>query len=312
MDYKFRYIVERDADFAIINAFTRSNDIRQLFLNGFRSKDSKIIKVYHSYMQQEKSGVGESDIIFIMEDEKGKFGIFIEDKIKANAQPRQAERYKERADQLKRAKEINDYKIFLCAPQVYLSKDSENVKGYKDNLIAYERIVNLLEDGLDKSILAFASSDETNSDEGVTNFWNNMREFINTYYPNKLVMKGKSGKKPAGSMWQEFATDIDGCIINMKIDSRKIALEFKQMGPRLDELNALLNEYGIKHEAIRTNKGKSVSASIQFDIEEQYGLSFYMPFKGQEEKANIWIEKAIKLAEIANKLKENNVQGFPL
>ncbi len=318
MKHIFRYLIERDADFAIVSAFEKNKEVRQLFLEGFRDVDSKIIEVRHSYMQQEEGyGVGESDIVFFMEDNKGPFAILIEDKIKANAQPNQAERYKVRAKNI----ELNCQKlgeantrIFLCAPSNYLSPDSINVRGY-DHLIAYEQIVNLLPpNSLEKSVLEQASSEGSCvvPDAGVTNFWKGMRSFVETYYNGKLHMKGKNGNKPSGSVWQEFETGIEGCILVMKIDQRKIALEFKQMGVRKDELNDLFKKLGIKHEAIRTNKGKSVSASIQIDIDEQYGMFCASSFEEQKAKAAVWIENALKLMEVVSTLKNSNITSFPL
>lgn len=313
MEHRFRYLVERDADFAIIGAFEKSKTVRKLFLESFRSTNAKLLEVRHSYMQQEIGyGIGESDIIFIMEDDNGKFAIFIEDKIKANAQPSQAERYKVRADQLKQNGEFDDYRIFLCAPNRYLNQDSKNVTGYKYK-VPYEAIVRLLPEGVEKSILEKAALSDscTVADAGVTNFWKNLRSFINTYYSDKLIMKGKSEDKPSGSMWQEFKTDVNGCIIIMKINSRKIDLEFKGMGQRLDELNSILESHGLQ-KAIRTNKGRSTSASIEIEINEENGMSFYSPFNEQESNAVVWIEKAIELMNVATALKNKGYNEFPL
>ena len=317
MKHTFRYLVERDADFAIISAFEKNKEVRKLFLEGFRDVDSQIIETRHSYMQQEEGfSIGESDIVFFMEDSKGPFAILIEDKIKANAQPNQAERYKVRAKNLKiNGKKLSesDTRIFLCAPKSYLNPDSENVKGY-EHLIKYEDIVVLLPEGsLERSVLEQASREDSCvvPDQGVTNFWNGMRSFVDKYYKGKLLMKGKAGNKPSGSVWQEFDTGIDGCILVMKVDQRKVALEFKQMGPRLDELNNLLKNLKINKEAIRTNKGKSVSASIQIDIDEQYGMLCSSSFKEQEDKAVEWANKAIGLMDIVATLKDK-IKQFPL
>lgn len=314
MKHVFRYLVERDADFAIIGAFEKNQSVRKLFLEGFRKTNSKLIEVRHSYMQQEEGfGFGESDIIFIMEDDNGKFAIFIEDKIKANAQPSQSSRYDVRAKHLIDKNEFSEYRVFLCAPNFYLNGDSKNVVGYKYR-IPYEAITRLLPECIEKSVLETAASGKGCSviDAGVTNFWKDLRAFINIYYPNKLVMKGSDSDKPSGSMWQEFATPIKGCILIMKIDSRKIDLEFKQMGQNLDKLNKLLENFGIKERAIRTSKGRSKSASIQLEIPEEYGLSFYVPFYGQEQNVSVWIENAIKLMNVVDILKQHDIKEFPM
>ena len=314
MEHLFRYIVERDADLAIISSFEKYKSVRRLFLEGFRKLNSKIIKVLHSYMQQEEGySVGESDIIFIMEDDNGRFAIFIEDKIKANAQPYQRERYDVRAEHLKVKEIFSTYRVFLCAPNFYINSESNNVYGY-ENKVSYEAITRLLPEGLEKSVLEAASNKKGCSvvDAGVTNFWKNMREFVDTYYKYRIVMKGKSTDKPSGSMWQDFATPIKGCVITLKVDSRKIDLEFSQMGHRKDELNKLLVDCEIQEPAIRTSKGTSASASIEIDIPEDYGLSFYVPFYGQEQRVAYWLEKVLYLLDITNTLVQNNITEFPL
>ena len=314
MIHSFRYLVERDADLAIISAFEKNPSVRKLFLEGFRKTNSKIIEIRHSYMQQEEGyGFGESDIIFIMEDDNGKFAIFIEDKIKANAQPSQSARYDIRAKHLIDKREFNGYRVFLCAPNFYLNGDSKNVVGYKYR-VPYEAIARLLPDCLEKSVLETAASGKDCSviDAGVTNFWKDLRSFIDKYYPEKLVMKGSDTDKPSGSMWQEFATPLKGCVIIFKIDSRKIDLEFRQMGPKLDELNRLLSKCGVQETAIRTAKGRSISASIQLEIPEEYGLSFYIPFYGQEQRVSLWVEKALRLIGITEALIQSGIKEFPL
>ena len=93
MKYTFESVIERDADFAIINAFSRNKKVRELFLNKIGRDDGEIKEVYHSLVQQEEGyGIGESDIVLVLEDKNGAFGIMIEDKINADAQPNQRER----------------------------------------------------------------------------------------------------------------------------------------------------------------------------------------------------------------------------
>ena len=112
-------------------------------------------------------------------------------------------------------------------------------------------------------------------------------------------------------MWQEFETGVSGCYIFLKIDTRKVELEFKGMGPRLAELNTLLCNLQLPT-AIRTNKGRSASASIQFEIAEEFGLSFYSPFFEQENRVVVWLNKAVEMMKIVDALKNNGYKKFPL
>ena len=312
IDYTFRYIVERDADFAIINAFEQSKSVRKLFLKNFRSPNAKLVEVKHSYMQQEPEyGFGESDIIFLMEDKEGLFGIFVENKIKAKAQPLQRERYDVRANQF--VELDGNYKVFLCAPTQYLKQDSKDVNAY-ENQIAYKKIIERMPYGVERSILEKA--EEGNSctmvDSGVTSFWSSFYDFIKENYEGVLTLKGSKKDRPSGSMWQEFETGINGCFLTMKVDSRRIDLEFAGMGLKLSDLNALFKRLNINNEAIRTNKGKSKSASIILEIDEEYGVSFYVPFEEQIHKVCFWINKIIELNKYIKILKEQNYLKFPI
>ncbi len=312
MSHSFRYLVERDADFAIISAFERNVSVRKLFLENYRELDAKIIETRHSYMQQEIDySFGESDIIFIMEDANGKFAILIEDKIKANAQPNQSKRYEDRAKSLEKTEKLTGTKIFLCAPDFYLKADSENTKGY-ENQISYEKICNVISEGLEKDILETASKNRACAvaDAGVTSFWIALRAIVNKYYKDRLRMKGVPKEKSSGSVWQEFETGIKGCALYMKVNSRIIELEFKQMGEKLDKLNSLLSSINAK-EAVRTNNGKSVSASLQIKIKEVNGLSFYEPLDTQAENVGVWLGECMSLMGIVEKIKAKGITQFP-
>ena len=305
MKYTFESIIERDADFAIINAFSRNKEVRKLFLNKINRNDCEIKEVYHSLVQQEEGyGVGESDIVFVLEDSDGLFGIMIEDKINADAQPNQRERYDIRAKELINKGIFERHYVFLCAPQTYL--DSMMASKYELK-VSYESMAKLLDDGLDKAVLLKGTEGGTTiiKSEPVTNFWNKLYPFIHENYRD-LRMSGKPGDRPANSMWPEFKTAITGCTIVMKSNKGVVDLEFSRMGKRLYELELKLLEIGITEKPIQTKK----SASLRFEFEKEDYLSFNEDFDLQVNTLRKWLDKIVEFDLIAKRLYESGLKSL--
>lgn len=305
MKYTFESIIERDADFAIINAFSKRKEVRKLFLNKINRKDCKIKEVYHSLVQQEEGyGIGESDIVFVLEDSEGLFGLMIEDKINADAQPNQRERYDIRAKELINKGLFKKHYVFLCAPQSYL--DSMMASKYELK-ISYENIVNLLDDGLDKAILQKGTEGGTTiiKSEPVTNFWNKLYRYVHDNYPD-LRISGKPGDRPANSLWPEFKTAIPGCTIVMKSNRGIIDLEFSRMGKRLYELELKLVEIGITQKPIQTKK----SASLRYQFEKEDFISFNEVFDLQSNVINKWLDKVVEFDLLVKRLYEKGLRSL--
>lgn len=305
MKYTFESIIERDADFAIINAFSRNKEVRELFLNKINRKDCEIKEVYHSLVQQEEGyGIGESDIVFVLEDSEGLFGLMIEDKINADAQPNQRERYDIRAKELINRGVFERHYVFLCAPQSYL--DSMMASKYELK-ISYESVVSLLDDGLDKAVLLKGTEGGTTiiKSEPVTNYWNKLYPYVHDNYPD-LRMSGKPGDRAANSLWPEFKTVIPGCTIVMKSNRGIIDLEFSRMGKRLYELELKLLEVGITQKPIQTKK----SASLRYEFKKEDYISFNESFDLQINTLNKWLDKIVEFDFVAKRLYEKGLKSL--
>lgn len=208
MKYIFGSVIERDADYALINAFLTNDKVRKLFLDLISRNDGEIEEVYHSLVQKEEGhGVGESDIVFVIKDNLGRFGLMIENKINADAQPNQRERYDIRAKELKKLGIFDKYYVFLCAPQSYL--DSMMAKDYEQK-VPYEKITSLLDEGLDKAILLKSSEGGVTiiKSESVTEFWNKLYKHVHDYYSD-LHIVGKLRDRSSKSLWPDFRTVIN-------------------------------------------------------------------------------------------------------
>ncbi len=281
MKYIFGSVIERDADYALINAFLTNDKVRKLFLDLISRNDGEIEEVYHSLVQKEEGhGVGESDIVFVIKDNLGRFGLMIENKINADAQPNQRERYDIRAKELKKLGIFDKYYVFLCAPQSYLG--SMMAKDY-ERKVPYEKITSLLDEGLDKAILLKSSEGGVTiiKSESVTEFWNKLYKHVHDYYSD-LHIVGKLRDRSSKSLWPEFRTVINGCNIVMKTDRGIIDLEFSGMGKRLYELELKLHEMGVSLKPVQTGK----SASLRYKFEEKDYLSFNEDFEKQIDTVN--------------------------
>lgn len=305
MKYIFGSVIERDADYALINAFLTNDKVRKLFLDLISRNDGEIEEAYHSLVQKEEGyGVGESDIVFVIKDNLGRFGLMIENKINADAQPNQRERYDIRAKELKNQGIFDKYYVFLCAPQSYL--DSMMAKDY-ERKVSYEKITSLLDDGLDKAILLKSSEGGVTiiKSEPVTDFWNKLYKHVHDYYSD-LNIVGKIRDRSSKSSWPEFRTAINGCNIVMKTDRGFIDLEFSGMGKRLYELELKLHEIGIFEKPVQTGK----SASLRYKFEEKDYLSFNEGFDKQIDTVNKWLDKAMEFNDLAKKLYEKGLKNL--
>lgn len=305
MKYIFGSVIERDADYALINAFLTNGKVRKLFLDLISRNDGEIEEVYHSLVQIEDGhGVGESDIVFVIKDNLGRFSIMIENKINADAQPNQRERYDIRAKELKKLGIFDKYYVFLCAPQSYLG--SMMAKDY-ERKVPYEKITSLLDEGLDKAILLKSSEGGVTiiKSESVTEFWNKLYKHVHDYYSD-LHIVGKLRDRSSKSLWPEFRTVINGCNIVMKTDRGIIDLEFSGMGKRLYELELKLHEMGVSLKPVQTGK----SASLRYKFEEKDYLSFNEDFEKQIDTVNKWLDKAMEFNDLTKKLYEKGLKNL--
>ena len=298
MEFKFSYIIERDCDFAIINAFVNNEKVRELFYTHVKLNGYQIIKVYQSLMEVEPDGgVGESDILFIVQKDNKKFGIFIEDKINANPQPNQRDRYYQRGD-ARRGKEYDDFEVFLCAPKQYL--ESPLAKGYKLK-ISYESIIECLGEGLDKEILKKASENEhlIVKDDNVTKFWQQLYAYVDSLKNPNIELLGRLSDKSARSLWPTFKSAIHKSSIIMKSDKGILDLEIPGYGNKVELVQQELKNNGIDLECYNTGQ----SASIRVEFEKEDWIYLQKDFDSQKEIINKWLKEVEKLYKVSELLK---------
>lgn len=303
MKYQFSYILERDCDYAIIKSFLNNKRVQNLFLKQIGKKIKKIEKVFHSLMDQEEgNGMGESDIVFIIQTNKGKIGLFIEDKINADPQPEQRERYDIRAEQMKGKHEFDDFVVFLCAPKQYLV--SSKAEGY-DLTVSYEDITKVLKDGIDKEILLKACESKTVlvKDENITNYWYQLYSYVFSLKNDYINISSKPSDKSVRSLWPSFKTKMKGCYVVMKTDRGFLDLEFGGMGDNLDIMDAALEKIGIHEHAIKTGK----SASLRREFDNQDFLYFAKDFDAQINTLDKWLKGVEEFSKIADQINKQHL-----
>lgn len=136
MDIKFDTTLERDMDLLIMEEFISSTEFSDIFLRAIGFQDTYAIsKIIHSKLDIE---LGESDIVIVLDTKAGRHALLIEDKIDAQAMPRQQQRYILRAEKDMANGEYDSYSVFIVAPKKYLSQNSE-AKLYPHH-VSYEQL----------------------------------------------------------------------------------------------------------------------------------------------------------------------------
>ena len=311
IDYIFSNIEERDTDFAIIRSFVNNDKVRELFFSLIKER-GELVKVYHSLTQVESDGHdGESDIILICENFSGKFAIFIEDKIAADPQPSQRERYEDRAKLLKEKEGYTNYYVVLCAPQEYL--DSEKAKKYELK-ISHEDINSCLEkNDFDKNVFDFSTLEKKQGyavikNDVVTDFWSNLYEYIEKHYPFLRVNKNEKARGSAAE-WVTYVTGVKGLNVIWKANKGYIDLEFAGMADNPKIVGKFLNKIGCSNEDL-FKTGKSLSARRYIPSDKK--VSFHESFSPQLKEIDYNLTVISELYEIAKKIKYIDNSGFPI
>ena len=311
IEYVLDNIEERDTDFSIIQSFVKYKKVRELFFNKIK-REGEIVKIYHSLSQDEGDGHnGESDIVIILQNKKGRFAIFIEDKINADPQPKQRERYDIRAALLSDAENYQNHYVFLCAPKVYL--DTAKADGYKYT-VSHEDICNFVdEEDINKTILKKSFDDKKQGycpikNNEITVFWHKLYDYIKSKY-HDLDFKEPGDAKGSRSDWFTFRTTVKQLYIVWKTTKNSVDLEFTRMGKKSDAVISILKSVGIDKANIEET-GKSVSLRLFYSSDDE--VSPRKPFEEQIERIDCCLSMALYLNDLAQKIRFQNIERFPI
>ena len=225
MNILFEKVFERDIDLLIINKFYNDDNLKDCFLNKIGLKNYQVTDIYHSLSDNN----GESDITIILENDKEKIGLLIEDKIDSIAMPRQKERYDKRGNKGITSKLYDRYFVFIIAPKEYLDSNLEAKKyNYK---LSYEEIREILKDDLYATSLIDKALEEKKKgyivieNKNVTLFWNNYYDYLEKNYP-KLKINRVEGPRGTNANWPQIKLPFNDVYIIHKSDRGYMDLTF--------------------------------------------------------------------------------------
>jgi hypothetical protein len=112
---------ERDLDLFILEELHSDNGFDDWFGKRIGLKSFRCREAEHSASAKSNAKWGETDILAFFSDGVETVAVLIEDKIAAEFTERQAERYRERADDLVKNGKAQRYVTVLVAPSVYLA-----------------------------------------------------------------------------------------------------------------------------------------------------------------------------------------------
>lgn len=205
---------ERDIDVLLAEEFAISPEFADWFLQQtqkFKYVEAQVTDIYISM----SDNLGESDLVvkFQRSDRKS-FALFIEDKIDAQFQPNQLERYRQRAQLGVEKGQYTEFEVVLCAPNIYRNAHLDAVKSYP--FVSYEAICAFLRscdpndprlayraDFIESSIPSSVSAWKRNDDEVTNRFWDAAYKIAHSEFP-ELEMKPLKVTK--NSTWINFRT----------------------------------------------------------------------------------------------------------
>lgn len=301
MNIVFENVLERDIDFLIMRRFAMKD---VLFIHLFSKRaeidlDSElaILNVSHSVMTND----GETDVEIILSEGDEKIAFLIEDKIDAAAQPEQAKRYEIRAQKAIEQGLYNKYYIFIVAPQKYLNNNHEAGKyAYQ---VSYEEIREVLSDECEIALIDKALDESKQGyvpveDRKVTDFWNQLYDFVENNYPDTFNLQGHKGEvRGSNAVWVTMNSG-HGTTVVIKADRGFVDLEIPGYADRFAEFSkANKDVIDQKRLYIRT-ASKSLSVRKYTEI-----IDFTGDFSAQTDKLEDAFNKAKELQDLVKYLK---------
>ena len=301
-------VYERDVDLLLLEELASSRAFCQWFIDLVFQDDQpagQLVGVWHSLSREP---LGESDLVYVEQDEEGTRAILIENKIDAAPQPEQAERYRARGQLGIEDGDWYDFRTCLVAPRKYL-RITSNATLY-DAQLSYEQIRNfLLAVGgdnartlhkagmLNEAIAQNRRGYQPIPHPAVTDFWHDYWENVQENYPF-LIMK-EPGGVPARSDWPEFLNDELGkkSKIVHKLAFGHVELYFRGYGHKQEEL-ALLNVDLFGEDILVAGTRKTAFVQIKVPSVDRF-----LPYSVQREAVDVALQAAVHLLTIYPRIK---------
>ena len=307
---KFDDVSERDMDMLFLEEFASSKSFLNLFTSAVGIEDANVISVEAS---KTEVNLGESDMTVIVESDRKRIGLLVEDKIDAVAMPDQYERYNLRGDKAVERGDYESYYVFIVAPEKYLSSNLEAAK--YPHQISYESILNYFE-GIGDQRSAFKIQQINQAidkqktgyqpieDVRVTNFWHEYSEYQKQHYP-ELYFVYSGGIKGTRSWWPHFNTVCRELYILHKSNFGFVDLSFDGCAEKLVEIENLMedtidNYFDQGYTVQRTGKAAVVRLIVPV-------VDFHKTFEEEQERVQICFDAIKQMSEMVKMLDQNAV-----
>ena len=279
-------IHERDIDLIILEELNTDNSFCEWLINDLNfPKMEKNNGAWHSISD---FGLGETDILFSYKSEDKTIFVLIENKLDANFQDKQGERYKRRALNYVDEKKCDLAYVILMAPKQYCENQNEF-----DNYITYEQIIERFKfigtkQKIFKSKLLEIANEKLRrgykpvNSEPVKKFWHSYWNYKEENFP-EIYMKRPNEIIPANSDWPMlYDENLKGITFYHKWQQGNVDATFNNFPIEVEvKIKELLPENAkfVKH---------AKKFSIRYEVEK---IDRFKDFELEKEK----VEKALNV-----------------
>ena len=274
---KFNTITERDMDMLFIQAFLTDPGFKDIFLS---KVNKSVYKVTSAELSKVDAELGETDLTVILEHEKKKTALLIEDIIDAIAMPDQHSRYVMRGNKGIKTGEYDEYDVFIICPEKYRQTNHEAV--LYEHHISYEQCLQYFEERQDtissfrakqirQALYKAKHSSNVELNEKANSFFRAYRKYQQLYYP----MLNLRTKAESNGYWAQYGTKVADSYILHKIPTGTIDLTFNDKAERIKEFE-MLSEWIRKNtdiETVAVITGKAAALRINvpsFDMQHPF------------------------------------------
>lgn len=323
MKFQFNTIYERDMDLLFLEEFATNNAFLTIFLKKIGLSGYKILS---EELSRVEPALGESDLTVILEKDGHRIALLIEDKISADPQPRQFERYEERGKKALQEKRYGEFYIFLVAPQEYLDKSTS--AGKYPYHVTYEECRDLFANKTDaRSRLKFQQITQAIGQTGKpyikmedsrsTEFWKKYVQYMHTHYPD-IALRSKTNTKSKNGDWPTYWTALDMKQVyihhkmNMKdVNYSFIDLTFNGLAAHREQLKALLKDMLGENYDPQFGMHKAGNSAVLRLVANQ-NLDWQKPFEEQVDTVEMHLQLVTKLCEAAKQIDRTRLEEFYL
>ncbi len=286
MKLDFGTVCERDMDMLFMTAFATDEGFLNLFIRetNFPKERYEVKEIYLSKADKD----GESDITVIIESNKTRYGLLIEDKIDAIAMPEQPERYIKRGDKGVENKDYENYCCFIVCPEKYY-KNNDAAKRYP-HVLKYEEIMSYFKSKtefegfvfyqqISQAIEKAKRPPKVEIDENANRFFRKYKDYQEEKYPQLNL----TTKRDANGYWAHYTTRFGSAYLYHKISEGRVDLTFNRAAKFMDKLETVadwLRRHGIGNVgavvtgmagALRVTVPK-LNMQIPFDENDEYDI----------------------------------------